>query len=85
MRTILAIGLAVAIVFVGITAVSEQAQQVSPTVTGGTAAGDAYNLTEETFEGVGIALSPGLVLGGVAAVVLVALGVLVGAAGGGRR
>lgn len=70
--------------FVGVIALSEAAQQ-SETEASSTESGTtAWELGATVFDGIGIASSSATVFFGVAAVILVALGVLVSTAGGGR-
>lgn len=83
MRTSVAALGAITILFVGVTAISEAAQQAKP-ATSTDAANASYNLSVDVFTGIGQA-GIGIVWFGVAAVVLVALGLLVaGNPGGGR-
>lgn len=85
MRTIVAAAASVSGLFLGLWAISEQAQQVQPSVS--TAAGNAsYNVSVEVFEGMWNGGAQGVGWFAPAAVVLVACGFLVYAAttGGGR-
>lgn len=82
MRTTVAALLAISVLFVGVTAISEQAQQVEGTLNT-TAANQSYNLSVGVFSGIGQA-SIGIVWFGIAAIVLMSLGALVVAGGGGR-
>lgn len=86
MRTILAIVMAIAVIFVGAYALSYQAQGVQDVaVDNGTqATADAYNLTTDVTEGLVQVYSPALVFMGIAVIVLVALAYLVVAGRSGR-
>lgn len=83
MRTVVAMLLSISMLFVGVTAISESAQQAEDTAMQTNASADAWNLSTEVFGGIGQA-GVGIVWFGIAAVVLVALGFLVyaGASGG---
>lgn len=70
--------------FVGVYALSESASQSESTALQTDAGGSAYNTSVAVFDGLGQAASPGLVYMGVAALILVSLGILVSTAGGGR-
>lgn len=83
MRTLLAVGLAVVVMFVGVTAVSESAQQAEPAVTT-TPQQEAFDLGTSVFGGIAEAAGPAVVFGGVAAIVLGSLGLLVVAGRSGR-
>lgn len=86
MRTILAVVLAITILFVGVTAMSNSAQQSEATaLNSSNASSDAYNLSTDVYGGIGEAASGALVYGGVGAIVLVALGFLVAAGNTGGR
>lgn len=78
LRAFLAVILAIVIVFIGLTAISYQAQSVEDAaVTNGTnETAEAYNLTTDVYEGVGDALPGILVYGGIGVLVLLALGFL---------
>ncbi len=83
-RTTVASLLSIVILFVGVFAISESAQQSKGTaMNSSNASADAWNTSVGVFEGMGQA-SQGIVWFGVAAVVVVALGFLVfaGASGG---
>lgn len=86
MRTVLAIVLAIVMLFVGFHAISMSADQTEdPAVTNGTnASSDAWNLTTKFTEGMGSVLTPALAYGGAGAIVLLALGYAVAAGGRGR-
>lgn len=87
MRTSVAVLLAVVIVFMGVFALSIQSDRVADTALSNNstnATSDAYNTTNGVFEGVLGAMSPALVWMGAGAIILVSLGVLVGAHSGGR-
>jgi len=71
--------------FVGFIALSNAAQDVEPTALNGTnASATAYNTTEGIINGLGQAMSPAVVFGGVGAFVVVVLGYLVVAGNSGR-
>lgn len=82
MRTILGIGLAVSILFVGVTAVSESAQQHSATTDAGNS---SVALADGVFGGTIEAAGPAVVIGGIAAVIVVSLGILLTAGRSGGR
>lgn len=82
-RAMLAVGLAVSALFVGITAISESAQQTEPELNS-TSANDSYDLATGVFGGVSGAAVPALVFGGVGAVIAIALGILLTAGRRGR-
>lgn len=86
MRVVVAVGMAVSMLVVGITALSESAQQTrdAAVVNGTNSSAMAWNTTTNVVDGLGQAAAPGVVWMGVAAIVLVALGILVSASGGGR-
>jgi len=86
MRTSVAVLLSIVILFGGITAVSNSAQESQDVaVTNGTNnTAAAYNMTEDVYTGVGQAMGPGVVWMGIAAIILVALGYLVVAGQSGR-
>jgi len=67
---------AITMAFVGFIALSRAADESRAEAMNSTAGGDAYNATTGVLDGVGQALAPGLVWMGVAAVVLIALGLL---------
>lgn len=82
MRTTVAALGAISFLFVGVTAISESAQQAEPTID--SEAGNAsYQLGVDVFGGVSQA-GIGIVWFGVAAIVVVSLGLLVVAGNGGR-
>lgn len=87
MRTVIAVGVAVCMVFIGFHALGTQAQlSEDAAVENGTNDSEAvWNMTTELYGGGGTALAPALVWMGVAAVVLVSLGVLLTVAPGGGR
>lgn len=74
------------ILFLGITAVSESAQQShdAAVINGTNSTASAWNMTDQVFTGIGQAASPAIVYGGAAAFVLLALGLAVAVSGGGR-
>jgi hypothetical protein len=74
---------AISILFGGVIAISESAQQVQPTLNS-TSANASYNMSVSVFTGVSQA-GTGVVWGGIAAIVLVALGILVVAGRSGGR
>lgn len=84
MRTTVAVLLAITILFVGFTAVSESAQQTEQ-IALNNSGGDAWNLSTDVYGGIGEAGSSALVYGGIGAIVLVSLGVLVAAGNSGGR
>jgi len=86
MRVTVAVGVAVSMLVAGGVALSRAASEArGPAVTNGTnESAAAYNATREVFGGFLTAAGPGVVWFGVAAVVLVSLGILVSVAGGGR-
>jgi len=86
MRVSVAVLLGIVLLFAGLTAVSESAQQSrDAAVTNGTnATGDAYNMTRDTYGGITKAGSGAIVYMGIAAFILVALGYLVAAGNSGR-
>lgn len=87
MRASVAVFLAVSILFVGVFAISESAQQAhDPAVVNGTdATASAYNTSEAVFEGVAQVSSDAVVWVGIAAVIVIALGLLYVASQSGRR
>jgi len=76
----------VVILFVGWFGLSQAAQQSydRAVINGTNASANAWNMSTGVFEGIGAAASPAMVYGGVAAFILIALGVLVAVSGGGR-
>lgn len=84
MRTIVGVGLAVGMTFIGAIALSEAAQQSEQTATNTSAGADAWNVSVDVFGGIGQAAAPAIVWMGVAAIVLVAVGLLVMAGNNGR-
>lgn len=84
MRTTVAALGAITILFVGLTGVSESAQQVKPTLNS-TTANQTYNMSVGVFGGVSEGTATALPWFGVAAIVLVALGLLVVAGKSGGR
>lgn len=85
MRVTVAVMTAISVLFVGVYAMSEAAQQAEPS-TQSTAANQSYNMSVDVFTGISQGGGQGIVYFGVAAIVLVSLGFLVyaGASGGGR-
>lgn len=83
MRASVAILLSIVLAFIMITALGVSAQDVESTaMSDSNESADAYNMTEQLHDGVGTALGPGLVFGGIAAFIVIALGFLVKAGGG---
>ena len=76
----------VVVLFLGWQALGTAAEgSYAPAVTNGTnESAAAWNMTTGVFEGIGAAASPAIVWGGVAAFILLALGLLVAVQGGGR-
>lgn len=70
--------------FVGVFALSEAAQQSETEATSTDAGTTAWELGATVFDGIGIAGSSGIVFMGVAAFILVSLGALVSTTGGRR-
>lgn len=87
MRASVAVFMAISILFVGVFAISESAQDAQgPAVANGTdATASAYNTSEGVFEGVAQVSSDAVVWVGIAAVIVVALGLLYMASQSGRR
>ena len=86
MRTSVAAVMSISVLFVGVFAISESAQQSKQTALGGSqASSNAYNTGVSVFDGVVQGGGTGIVWFGVAAVVIVALGALVFAGSGGGR
>lgn len=83
MRTTVATLLSISVLFVGVIAISESAQQTKPTLNS-SAANTSYNVSVDVLTGLGQA-GIGIVWFGIAAVVLVSLGLLVVAGGTGGR
>lgn len=85
MRASIAIMLSIALMFVMITAVGIQADETESAATSdGQQSEDAWQFSTDLFDGVGQAAGPAMAFGGVAAFVLIALGVAVKAGGRGR-
>lgn len=84
-RTSIAGLLSIVLLFTGVIAISESAQQSQDNVTNGTAGSDAYNMSVGVFDGVSKGGGEAIVWFGVAAVVIVSLGLLVYAGSGGGR
>jgi len=86
MRAIVAVVASASMAVVGVFALSQASQQAAPTVANSSndtqAAADAAN---QVFGGLLQAAGPGLVWMGIAAVVLISLGILVGVYQGGGR
>lgn len=76
--------LAISVLFVGLTAVSESAQQTQPTLST-TNANESFDLATGVFGGVGQAGGQALVWMGIGSIVVVSLGLLVAAGRGGGR
>lgn len=83
LRVSLAALLAIPLLFIGVIAMSESAQQVEPTLNS-TSANTSYSVAEQVFNGVSTA-GIGIVWFGIAAVVVVALGFVVFAGQSGGR
>lgn len=66
----------VGLLFLGITALSYQAQRVAPGANATNRTNATYSLTEGITSTVGQVASPALVIGGLAALALVALGIV---------
>jgi len=86
MRASVAVVASVSMAVVGVFAVSQASQQAAPTVANSSndtqAAADAAN---QVFGGLFQGLSPALVFMGIAAIVVISLGILVGVYRGGGR
>lgn len=76
MRTTVAIALAVSVLFVGVIAMSQAAQDSEATAMNASDGGAAYNTSVDLFTGVGEVGGQGVVFFGVAAIVLSSLGLL---------
>lgn len=76
LRAMLAVGLVVSVLFVGVTAISQSAQQHDATTNAGN---ESAALADGVYDGLGQAAGPALVFGGIAAVIVVALGILLSA------
>lgn len=75
----------ISMLFVGFIAVSTAAQSSeSNALSSGNNSADAYNATEQVFNGLGQAMGPGVVWMGIAAIILISLGYLVVASNSGR-
>jgi hypothetical protein len=83
MRLTVAVGAAVSTLLVGIIGISVSAQQAKP-ATDTQAANESYAAAKGVFGGIGVAAGEAVVFFGVAAIVLVSLGLLVVAGRGGR-
>lgn len=83
MRVTIAVVTAVSVLFVGVIAISESAQQTKPALNS-TAANESYAAAEGIFGGVIQGGGSGIVLFGVAAIVVVGVGLLVTAGRSGR-
>lgn len=83
MRVTVAVGAAVPMLMVGIIAISQSAQEAESSINS-TAANESYAAAEGVFGGVAMAASDAVVLFGIAAIVLVGLGLLVTAGRSGR-
>lgn len=84
MRTIVAVGLAVVMLFIGIQALGLEAgnTQDAAVDNGTNESAAAWNMTTGIYSGLGQTYAPALVFMGIGAVVLVALGILVSVGGG---
>lgn len=85
MRTTVGVMLGVVIMGIGLPALSFAAQDAEEPAQNTTNGGDAYNLSTDVFGGIGDAAGPGIVFMGVAAIVIVSLGILVVAGRSGGR
>lgn len=75
----------ITMLFIGVIAVSQAAQQSESTAMNSTNGGAAaWNATTGVVEGLGQAAGPAVVYGGVAAVILIACGLLYAATAGAR-
>lgn len=83
MRVMLAVVLLAVMTVIGFAALSQQAQDVEPTLND-SAENETYDVATNVFEGTGGALAVIVPWGGIAAVIAVALGLLVAASRGGR-
>lgn len=83
MRVTVAVLMAISVLFVGVFALSEGAQQTEPSLNS-TAANDSYSLANEVYGGILGSAGPGIVWFGIAAIIVVALGYLVIAGRSGR-
>lgn len=83
-RTSVAALMSITVLFVGAFAISESAQQTKPTLNS-TSANQSYDLSVEVFGGVMQTGGQGIIWFGVAAIVLVAMGLLVMAGQSGGR
>lgn len=85
MRTTVAVMVSTSVLVVGLFAISEAAQQSEqPAIDAGGASQDAWNTSVDVYGGLLGGGGEGIVWFGIAAIVLVALGLLVAASGGGR-
>jgi hypothetical protein len=87
MRSSIALLGGTVILFIGIIGIGRSADLAyDPAVTNGTnSSAAAYNMSQGVFEGIGTAAAPAVVWAGVAALVLLALGLLVSVSRGGGR
>lgn len=84
-RSTLGILGAITMLFIGLIAISTAAQQSESVAMNSTNGGaEAWNATTGVVEGVGQAAGPAVVYGGVAAVILIALGLLYVSTAGAR-
>jgi len=75
----------IVVLFIGIQALGQAGKSAEPAVNNSSVSTQAaYNMSTGIFEGIGAAASPAIVWGGIAAFILIALGLLVFATGGGR-
>lgn len=85
MRTSVAVVAAASMAVVGFLSLSRAADSSRETaLNSSNQSAAAYNATTQLLDGIGQALAPGLIWMGIAAIVLVSLGVLVATVGGGR-
>lgn len=84
MRVMVAVVLLAVLTVIGFTALSQQAQDVKPTLNDSTA-NETYGVATNVFEGTGGALAILVPWGGIIAVIAVVLGLLVAASQGGGR
>lgn len=86
MRTTVAVAMGVSVLFVGLIAMSQAAQDAESSAMNASDGGAAYNTSVELFTGFGEVGGQLVVFGGVAAIVLGSLGLLyLAGRSGGRR
>lgn len=84
MRTIVAIATSLSMLLAGVWAISEQAQRFNPTNDTSASTNATYDLGADLFDGLFSVGGKGMIWLGVAAIVLVSMGLLVAASSGGR-